>query len=55
MAHFCRLYRPMASDWRVYDNSESSAMRLVARGRGARVDEVREPTAWQQIDEEGNR
>lgn len=54
IGNFNRLYRPIATDWRVYDNSESNAMRLVARGRGAQVDETPEPDIWRQIEKEQN-
>jgi predicted ABC-type ATPase len=48
--NFFRLYRPIATSWRFYDNSQQPVSRgLVARG-GGRMDWVVErPTLWQRL------
>lgn len=45
---FC-LYRPLATTWRVYDNSGAQRVRLLAAGRGLRDPHVRQSTLWDEI------
>lgn len=44
--NFARGYKALTSTWRLYDNSRLVGPRLIARGRGMVVDEVREPFLW---------
>jgi predicted ABC-type ATPase len=44
--NFWRLYRPLTTTWRVYDNSVSSGMRLLASGRGEITLNVYDPLGW---------
>jgi predicted ABC-type ATPase len=50
---FVRLYRPLASAWRVYDGSgrrtETETVSLIARGEHQRVLEVRDASKWRTI------
>lgn len=50
--NFWKLYRPLATTWRVYDNSMSDRMRLVASGRADRTLQIRLPDVWQQFVQE---
>ena len=43
-----RIYRPLTTTWRVYDNSADTP-RLVASGAGARTMTVEAPEIWQRI------
>jgi len=47
--NFLHLYRPMATTWRVYDNSSVQGPRLVARGRAGSEEEVLLEDQWQRI------
>jgi predicted ABC-type ATPase len=49
LGNFLGLYRPLAASWRVYDNATIRGPRLVARGRGQEVDEIREEELWRKI------
>lgn len=52
LANFWRLYRSITTTWRVYNSSDGRPLRLVARGRGARVDQVRDAETWRQVERE---
>jgi len=49
---FFPLYRPLANGWRIYDNSRSSAPRLIASGRAAKVTRVLDEVVWAGIKSE---
>jgi len=49
--NFFRLYRPLATRWRFYDNSDRSGPRLIAAGIGANETQVAIPEAWDEIKE----
>lgn len=49
LSNFFRLYRPMATSWRLYDNSGPSQPELIAVGSGADTSRVLAPARWQQI------
>jgi predicted ABC-type ATPase len=49
LQNFFRLYRSMATSWRVYDNSGAVAPRLVAAGRGDMVTRVSDREAWERF------
>lgn len=49
LRNFFTLYRPLATTWRVYDNSRAGQPRLVARGAGARTARVVDASTWDQI------
>lgn len=54
LANFRLLYRPIATNWRVYDNSRRHAMTIVARGSGPRVERVYDPLVWRVMQEDGS-
>lgn len=43
------IYLPLATTWRVYDNSNSPGMRLIASGGRATSDEIHDDEAWRQV------
>ncbi len=59
LRNFLRLYRPLATTWRLYDNSRSFTPRLVAAGGEGQESEVHDRTNWNAItgearDEDGS-
>ena len=48
LRNFFHLYRPLATTWRLYDNS-STEPALVAAGPGQRTRAVGDPARWQRI------
>jgi len=51
LRNFFRVYRPLATSWRLYDNSGATGPRMIAAGRaGGRVS-VRSRTKWERIRE----
>ena len=48
--NFLRLYRPLATTWRLYDNSAGPPPRLVATGRGIGRIAVLDETTWSRIE-----
>jgi predicted ABC-type ATPase len=49
LENFFRLYRPLATTWRLYDNSRPPGPRLVARGDGGKSVEVADAGIWDRI------
>jgi predicted ABC-type ATPase len=49
LSNFFELYRPLATSWRVYDNSGPCKPELVAAGRGEETNRVVVPDPWQRI------
>ncbi len=49
--NFFELYRPLADAWRVYDNSELSGPRLIARGKQGNPEEILDEERWQRFKE----
>ena len=49
--NFFRLYRPLASQWRVYDNDDRSGPRLIAAGSAATEELVADAAMWHRIKE----
>jgi predicted ABC-type ATPase len=49
LRNFLRLYRTLATSWRVYDNSGASGPRLVAAGRGEAVTRTSDREAWERL------
>jgi predicted ABC-type ATPase len=47
--NFWRLYQPIATTGRVYDNSQRGVMRLLATGRGAAI-RVLDVVGWSQFE-----
>ena len=41
-----RLYRPLANEWRFYDNSGTDGPRLIARGRAGSDEEIIDDKTW---------
>jgi predicted ABC-type ATPase len=50
LVNFLQIYRPLADQWNLYDNSEPSAPRLVSRGRTNASVEVIDEEAWTKIE-----
>ncbi|MBI3448915.1 MAG: AAA family ATPase [Acidobacteria bacterium] len=46
LSNFFTLYQPLASKWRVYDNSLAAGPRLIASGRGSAVRRVVDRRTW---------
>ncbi|MGH2632934.1 MAG: hypothetical protein ACRDG3_05950, partial [Tepidiformaceae bacterium] len=51
IANFFTLYRPIADDWKVYDNSGEPGLRLVAEGEGNSLPIVYDRFTWERIQE----
>ena len=45
------LYRPLADNWRIYDNSRDHSPRLVATGLRGRTTSIVDPIIWSRIKE----
>lgn len=50
LRNFFRLYRALATTWRMYDNSQVGRPRLIARGQGERTLAVADRTVWSLIE-----
>ena len=51
LRNFFRLYRPIANDWRFYDNTATSGPRLISMGESTADIEVRDVNLWTHIKE----
>ncbi len=51
LRNFFRLYRPVANDWRFYDNTATSGPRLISMGESTADIEVRDVNLWTHIEE----
>lgn len=49
LQNFFHLYQPMATAWRMYDNTDAGNMQLIAEGQGAAVTAVWDGTLWDSI------
>ncbi len=49
LRNFFRIYRPLATAWRFYDNGSRFGPRLLARGRGSMETHVQSPRLWRTI------
>jgi len=49
ISNFFSLYRPIADEWKVYDNSPRLGMRLIAEGEGDAIPIVYDPLIWARI------
>lgn len=52
LRNFFELYQPLATTWRIYDNSQAGRMRMIARGRQLVVTRVAAKRTWQLIKRE---
>ena len=52
LRNFFRLYQPLATIWRFYDNSRTIGPRLIAAGQGTRRVSVRSRATWERIQQE---
>lgn len=52
LRNFFHVYMPLATSWRLYDNSMATAPRMVAVGRAGRRVSVRVRKTWERIREE---
>jgi predicted ABC-type ATPase len=46
LRNFFALYQPLATTWRVYNNSEDSGLQLIASGSGKNVQVIARPPQW---------
>jgi predicted ABC-type ATPase len=49
LRNFFHLYQPMATAWRMYDNTDVSNLRLIAEGRRTVVTAVSDRSSWERI------
>lgn len=49
LRNFFQFYQPLATAWRMYDNSAPTGMRLIAAGRRAIIDVVEDASLWAAI------
>ncbi len=52
LRNFFSLYQPMATTWRMYDNSDVADFRLIAAGKADIVEQLGDETIWRQIEKE---
>ncbi len=50
--NFFKLYRPIATTWQVFDNSQPSGPRLIASGKRSTTDVVSDRVIWQRLCDE---
>jgi predicted ABC-type ATPase len=55
LQNFFRLYRRLATTWRVYDNAGKTGPRLIAGGRGDVVTRVSDLAAWERLQARASR
>jgi predicted ABC-type ATPase len=51
--NFFRLYRPVVTTWKVYDNTQTGCSQLVAKGDDIATEIILNDVVWQQIKKEG--
>lgn len=49
LRNFFGLYQPLATTWRMHDNSDPSGMKLIASGKGSRINKVGNRNVWERI------
>ncbi len=49
LRNFFRLYQPLATTWRMYDNSRGRRPRLVASGSGVRTTRIVDRRTWETV------
>jgi predicted ABC-type ATPase len=52
LKNFFRLYRPIADTWRIYDNSQSGAPRLISSGEYDIMENVTDVVLWETLKRE---
>lgn len=52
LVNFFELYQPLATTWRVYDNSQESGIRLIASGQGTNVTRIGDEETWKHLQRE---
>lgn len=52
--NFFKIYRPLSTTWRFYDNSDAPRTRLLAHGAGDDGPTVLDPETWTQIESRQN-
>ena len=52
LRNFFTLYQPLATTWRLYDNSGDAGIRLIAAGQQVSVTQIGEATIWQNLRQE---
>lgn len=53
LRNFQVLYKPLATTWRVYDNSMGPRPRLIAVGRGGELASINDRDAWERFERSG--
>jgi predicted ABC-type ATPase len=49
LSNFFQIYRPIAYDWRMYNNSTTSSPRLIASGKKSQVKRVADKELWARL------
>ena len=49
LRNFFELYRPLATTWRMYDNSRAAGPRLIAWGTGRRTTRLADAKTWTRV------
>lgn len=49
LRNFVELYRPLATTWRIYDNSKTGDLKLIALGSHRKERRIPQPLLWKQI------
>lgn len=52
LKNFFRIYRPLAANWRFYDNSNPAGRRLIASGDLQQATMVFDPDLWNNVNRE---
>jgi predicted ABC-type ATPase len=52
LKNFFRLYRPIADTWRIYDNSQSEAPRLISSGEYDIIENIADAALWETLKRE---
>ena len=55
VSNFFTLYRPIADEWHVYDNSRTAALYRVAQGQGSELPIVYDESIWERIQKDARR
>jgi predicted ABC-type ATPase len=50
LRNFFKIYRPLATRWRFYDNGGRQGPHLLAEGRGSTVLKISDPRLWHEIE-----
>ena len=52
LRNFFQLYQPLATTWRLYDNSHESGIQLIATGEGTKANRIGNIETWNHMNRE---